>query len=346
MKTILRMRVLFSMLFMMVGCSGIRLPGEPHLRVANRSVDITEGTIQNTVRKIRVYALMSELAYRKYDKGDRPPQNSTDEAPQKTDEKSEKESRADKERAQGWLVLDNWLKERKWEFQKHFKLPCGNNSENLEFDIWINKSSQPPEVVVAFRGTDDFSDWPSNLRGLLLYHRGHDQYARLQNTGDVMKAVADACLKAGPAAEVTSTGHSLGGGLAQNLFYTSQLWPSNRITRITVFNSSPMTGWYQFGDKERRKQAMTNFDKTMEEMTKGWQYPEIMSQKYGFGTMRVNERGEILAYFRYIFRVFCPEDPFISVLNFNFTQGETVKQHSMANFAFHLLRYPDDASQL
>lgn len=332
--------LLSTILTLAVGCSSTQLPGKPHLRVANHRVDITQETIQPLVEKIRPYALMSELAYQD-DKSSGQILKNTDVQSPKADVKSKNGL----ERSQGWQVLDRWLKEHQWElFQGNSKLSCnGENTENLEFDIWLNKSIQPHEVVVAFRGTDDNADWLSNLRGLLPSHRGVDQYARIHKD-DFKAKVMDACANAGTGVVVTATGHSLGGGLAQHLFYVSQLWETNRISRVTVFDSSPMTGWHQFGEDEiKTETARENFNKSLNVVVeeKHWKFPQVMATEYGFGTIRVNERGEVLAYARFLFRVFSPEDPFISVLNFNFTKGEPIGQHSMSNLAFRLLYYPE-----
>lgn len=339
MTTILRMRWFLSLVLMMGGCASTRVAGKPHLRVSNRSVDITEEGAIETVQKVLPYALMSELAYRDYDATGNV-RAVVDEKSHSSDEKARKTLEAKKERAQGWSQLDSGLKEQQWKFQKHIKLACGANGlENLEFDIWINKAKHPREVVIAFRGTDDPSDWLSNLRGLLFFHRGKDQYARIRRN-DFKDEVIAACRNAGPGVVVTATGHSLGGGLAQHLLYASQLWETNPIARVTVFDSSPMTGWYQLGKDRTRARERFNTSLASIINDQHWKSTEVMAHKYGFGTMRVNERGEVLAYARFLFRVFDHEDRFISVLNLNFVKGEAVRQHSMANLAFRLLYYP------
>ena len=66
-----------------------------------------------------------------------------------------------------------------------------------------------------------------------------------------------------------------------------------------------------------------------------------MIAKYRFGTLRVNERGEGLAFARFFFRAVRPEADFMSVLNFNFEDDGLVGDHGMAGLAARLRYYPD-----
>lgn len=334
------------------GCSSHKLVGRPHLRTADRDVaDPSPDVYERLGDTVRVHAVMSELAYRNYSGRD-PLPNQVRHIPGE----KPKESRAKKQRAERWETLAKWLvEEQKWEFIGHNKYRCGNSGggdeggkdkveQNLEFDVWIKRSQEPPQVVLAFRGTDngDRGDWVANLRGVLPFYRDQDQYAKLHEL-EVKREVERACKSAGSGAIVTTTGHSLGGGLAQHLFYASQLWPINYVTTAIVFDSSPMTGWYQFGPEEDRAKAIANFYASLAAVSRRWQFPEVMALQYGFGTIRVNERGEVLSYLRSLFRTVQAEETYISNLNFDFEDGNTISQHSMSNLAYNLLHFPKPA---
>lgn len=81
------------------------------------------------------------------------------------------------------------------------------------------------EVVVAFRGTDDRTDWIQNLvpfRRIQVPHAAAE-FTRIR---DLFKGKAD---------RIVATGHSLGGGLA---FHMSMVYPD---VDAIAFNSSPVT---------------------------------------------------------------------------------------------------------
>jgi hypothetical protein len=319
--------------------SSAELLGKPHLRVADREVTApAPETMSSLVRKVRVYALMSELAYRNYSGG----QPAADQVRHTSGETSQL-LRDRQERARRWEQLDAALR-KVWDFRGNSKLPCASDTdndkgmrgakgtqENLEFDIWVNRTTVPPQVVVAIRGTDQVADIVGSEQ------RSEDQYAKLHEA-IVKEKIAEACKFAGQGAVVTTTGHELGGGLAQHLFYTSQAWSMNNVRTSVVFEPSPLPGWYLFGTAEERARAMYYFNATLAGAVRYWHFPEVMADQLGFGIIRVNEG---LSY-NMLFRQFEPEGPYMAALNLEFENGY-LSRHSMSDLAYDLSYFPSPA---
>jgi pimeloyl-ACP methyl ester carboxylesterase len=119
-------------------------------------------------------------------------------------------------------------------------------------------------------------------------------------------------------AVVTATGHSLGGGLAQHFAYSYRV-PGDpdvtvardfpRISTMTVFDPSPVTGWTSLPWKTRGRNAE------------------------GLTIDRVFEHGEVLSYVRLLTSLASPpseRDPAIREIRFNFDPSVNfIENHSM-----------------
>ncbi|QRP63511.1 hypothetical protein I6J77_15590 [Rhodanobacter sp. FDAARGOS 1247] len=94
---------------------------------------------------------------------------------------------------------------------------------DLEFDVYERDGSNPKEIVVAFRGTEfnHLKDWVANIAPI---EPGQNKEAATFIAG---------LRRLHPFAQITTTGHSLGGALAMNM--------SLRFDGVNAvaFNSSP-----------------------------------------------------------------------------------------------------------
>jgi len=96
------------------------------------------------------------------------------------------------------------------------------HDESFSGSLFYNATND--EYVLAFRGTDDLGDWKDNL----LQASGHASHQY-----DAAIALAAAVQKALPKANLSLTGHSLGGGLASAAALSTN-------TSATVFNPAAL----------------------------------------------------------------------------------------------------------
>jgi hypothetical protein len=117
---------------------------------------------------------------------------------------------------------------------------------HLRVRVYANKASNA--VIIAFGGTDGMGDMVSNMRWFQMNVGSNaDQYKVLFGTfvpafldiwRSKIKTPEDAWMRT---AEFVSTGHSLGGGLAQGFAYAAAI-QGLPIRRVVAFNSSPVSG--------------------------------------------------------------------------------------------------------
>lgn len=152
------------------------------------------------------------------------------------------------------------------------------HASHLRVQVW--ERQDPPAVAVTFGGTvfDNDADWRANLRWFIPGKR--DEYS------DVVQKFAPAfdlelkrrARDMDPARlakiELYSTGHSLGGGLAQQFAYSLPLDCIKRVRQVYAFDPSPVTGFFSVARLLRTE------------------------NKRGLLIDRIYERGEILALLR------------------------------------------------
>jgi hypothetical protein len=190
--------------------------------------------------------------------------------------------------------------------------PLSYKVKGMKYQIWVKETpGSPLLVVIVFRGTDadQLGDWLSNLRWVTRFIPFlWDQYDQTRDLIPILvkriqgKYGNDTC--------IVATGHSLGGGLAQQAAYMSGF-----IRKVYTFDSSSVTGYYSVdkADREKNEKGMTIY--------------------------RIYEHGEILAYLRFLMKGLYPithTDPKIVEVRYNLVKGNIVSQHSMKTFACKL----------
>jgi hypothetical protein len=216
------------------------------------------------------------------------------------------------------------LKQRGWVFCRDFPTrPLRDviTKSHLRVEVWTRQS--PAQIAVAFGGTLTFSlkDWRSNLRWFIFKH--NHEYTKIVK--QVAPAFADeftkrytenawAFLKQ---AQLYTTGHSLGGGLAQQFAYAlnmNDVVP--RVAHVFAFDPSPVTGFYSV-DKATRDYNKKNLQ-----------------------IDRIYERREILAGVRSLLAFFYPpkaHDPEIRGVRYDLIPtSNPIKEHSISEFARRL----------
>ena len=199
---------------------------------------------------------------------------------------------------------------------------------HLRIEVWTR--NDPPAVAVAFGGTvfNNGNDWLSNLRWFppSWFVAGHpDEYSEtVQEFGPAF--VAEFKRRAGSADEqwaflkhatLYSTGHSLGGGLAQQFAYALPLDDSMpRVAKVYAFDPSPVTGFY-------------SVDAAVRDVN-----------RQGLQIDRIYERGEILALVRSFTSFFVApsaEAPAIRGVRYSlFPTANPISGHSMSTLACKL----------
>jgi hypothetical protein len=202
--------------------------------------------------------------------------------------------------------------------------------KGLYFDVYESRStSEPKRIVVAFRGTEftSWKDWLTNIRWLRFtrFLPGYqDQYTVVAK--DLVVEFARQVIARGlnrDDVKIITTGHSLGGGLAQQFAYALNAPDDTEATiqpvsYVYAFHPSPVTGWFSVPKEIRDRNAK---DLRID---------------------RIFEHGEILAYLRLLLSQFYPPSataPAIREIRFSFLDSNsTIKNHGIEAFAKFLAK--------
>jgi hypothetical protein len=236
---------------------------------------------------------------------------------------------------------------RKWPDFPDGKLYDRMKNLDLYVTVWERKSSNRTTVVVAFKGTDFWSwqDWNSNLRWFTRLIPGNiDQYDEVvDDFGPAfIKAYKEhvAISQEKDTDVIYATGHSLGGGLAQQFAYAlplndPQAPPSERVPRVSrvyAFDPSPVTGYYSVPEHIRDVNELG-----------------LPNEAKGLEIGRILEKGEILSYLRGIVSlVYFPsgKDPAIEGVRFNlFPSLNPIESHSIDELACKLFEAATSTGQ-
>jgi hypothetical protein len=216
------------------------------------------------------------------------------------------------------LVDAGW---KRWMDFPDAQLEADMGHSHLRAEVWENDKLSA--VVVAFGGTVFTSgkDWKSNLRWFIPLH--DDEYTELVKKfapAFVAESARRMALPDGAhlkGATLYSTGHSLGGGLAQQFAYAMPATPEvNPVSQVYAFDPSPVTGFYSVPTRTRDK------------------------NKNGLKIDRIYERGEVLAILRSFTSLFYPPstlDPAVRGVRYSlFYSFDPVASHSMIGLACQL----------
>lgn len=181
----------------------------------------------------------------------------------------------------------------------------------LKYEILLSPTKK--KVLIVFRGSRSFPswDWYSNCRCITQFIPFiYDHYAQVVYV--IPEIVKQLHKEYGEKIKIITTGHSLGGGLAQQAAYASPF-----INQVYVFNSSPITGLLNF-TLLRKKTYKDNLE-----------------------IFRIYEHGEVLEKFRKLKNKILPfslKDPKVEAIQFNrINDNETpIEEHNMEKLAKEL----------
>jgi pimeloyl-ACP methyl ester carboxylesterase len=192
-------------------------------------------------------------------------------------------------------------------------LPKCDDDIGTFFRVWTKEHENHVEVVVVFRGTKGgLRDWINgNLRWVTRIFPGDDQYERSREyVGKVLDHFKTGTGRspAGKPMRFYAVGHSLGGGLAQNVLYR---YPDD-FKQAYTFDPSPVTG-YDDNEPDKKKASCNCRPVDL----------GLEARVY-----RIYEADEVLAWVRLPLKLALPLNRHIQEVRFNFEVG-----HSMSNLA-------------
>jgi pimeloyl-ACP methyl ester carboxylesterase len=197
--------------------------------------------------------------------------------------------------------------------------PDCDDEMGLFYRVWTRPTPEGLDVALAFRGTGGTSDWlRGNLRWVTRFWPGPDQYDRSRMIADdVVKYFQTGRGNPGPGKTVRfySTGHSLGGGLAQTVYYHRP----DAFDQVYAFDPSPVTGYMEECPETRRQGCLCKLN---------WEHEARV--------YRVYESDEILSWVRLPLKLVLPLHRHIQEVRFGLEDGNGIGQHKMAVFAVNL----------
>ena len=205
-------------------------------------------------------------------------------------------------------------------------LKASAEQRDLYFDIYESRpEADKKRLVIAFRGTDgaNWLDWRTNLRICTRFiPKFRDQYSVVADelVDEFGRRLVERDLNSDDV-EIVTTGHSLGGGLAQQFAYAFKV-PEDLdttlqpVSSVYAFHSSPVTGSHSVAKEDR--------DRNCKDLR----------------IDRIFEHGEILAYLRLFLSLFSPPSalaPTVREIRFNFVESKsTTTNHEIQDFAMLL----------
>lgn len=255
---------------------------------------------------------------------------------------------SDGEKISGWRRWDQEIDK-----DRSIAAPC-MDKEGFSMETYVhyvrNKDGIGGETVdkavLAFRGTENYSwseklaDWTTNFSALLGLEP--HEYTLAQRA---VTAVVDALRDNYPGVELYTTGHSLGGGLAQQAGYLDA-----RIKAVYAFDTTPVTNWSYLQARQNREGAACKkalLDKPLPDTAAqdaALQSCKTLVIKNPYPTIyRVSHWNEGLAHARNVTTRFNTRRFGRSDYEFFFEKDKPVAAHEMGILACHLsFLMPDD----
>jgi len=205
---------------------------------------------------------------------------------------------------------------------KYLASNSNKNITNLYFEIWeFVKESDDIIIAIVLRGTEftSLSDWKANLRWFIkgIDKNSWDHYNELGKINlNLVNDIKEHYSSFGNNLRIISTGHSLGGGLAQYMAYSIP-----DINLVYAFDASPVTGYYDVKPRSRR-----------------------VENKRDAVIYRIYESGEGLSFARKFMTILYPaplfkiKNPALIRIRFSFRTGiSSIDQHSISELAKSLI---------
>lgn len=194
-------------------------------------------------------------------------------------------------------------------------IPACEDNVGLFYRVWKKEFDDATQVVVAFRGTWELKDWfYGNMHWLTRFLPIEDQYSSARKN---MQKVFDYFSKSKKPIQFFTTGHSLGGGLAQHILYSNP----TKVIQAVVFDPSSVTGF---------------MDQTSENQVSACECDS--SALNGEARIyRVYDAYEILANLRIFHKLVFPSERHIQEVRF-----PNEASHSMKGLAFYLFGRAND----
>lgn len=209
-----------------------------------------------------------------------------------------------------------------WELYEGVSASGGACPPGFYSEVWKTTNQEGPiKLVVAFRGTTGLCDWKTNLvqpissnlqwigrPWIWLYERVHKYYRKVKSNGlpaeeervNEAEGGSDSCSdhyekaakkiallyngfpKKDRKIELYTTGHSLGGGLAEHALYKNP----NIVRQAIGFNPSPVTDFSKVCTAKQRAACRCSFE------------PDAASVPNEPRVYRIFESGELLQWLR------------------------------------------------